>query len=156
MPKPPKTKAPSLDPYPIQLIQLGVRELSIRADVSPDEDATIALQDCSIRVGHSKYNEQDKTIGVSLKLEVGKDENDPVTLRIQVIGLFQVDEGRFPMNRLLEWAMGNAPVIMLPFLREHAYALTSRCGFKPLILPLAEVNTISIEQPKERKKRSAK
>lgn len=144
-----------LELYPIQLADLGVRELSIRALVPPEgSDTRIDLKDCSIITGHGDYDTEKKTISVGLKLEVGGKKDDLVTMKIELLGLFQVlDEKVFPVNRISEWAAGNAPVILYPFLREHVYALTARCGFKPLTLPLVVVPTFKVDKPKQTKSR---
>jgi preprotein translocase subunit SecB len=153
--KTPADSEESLKLYPIQLANLGVKELSIRAHVPPEGgDVKIGLKDCSIIAGHGDYDVQEKTIAVSLRLEAGGKEDDLVTIKIELMGLFIVDEKRFPINRISEWASRNAPVILYPFLREHTYALTARCGFRPLTLPLVVVPTFKIDKPKQTKPRA--
>ncbi len=155
--KTPVDSKESLKLYPVQLVNFGVKELSIRAHVPPEgSDAKIDLKDCSIITGHSDYDVEEKTISVSLKLEAGGKEDDLVTMKIELMGLFQVlDEKRFPISRISEWASHNAPVILYPFLREHVYALTARCGFKPLTLPLVVVPVFKIDKPKQTKPKRA-
>ena len=91
----------------------------------------------------SEYDQDEKEIGVSAKIESGFDdeESQPYSIRIEIVGSFRVDEDRFDVGDLEDWARRNAPLILFPYLREHAYALSSRCGFDPLILPLMEVPT---------------
>lgn len=63
----------------------------------------------------------------------------PYFLFVEVVGIFEVDESKFPPDRIYEWANANAMYVMYPYLREHVYALTSRAGFRPLLLELLEV-----------------
>jgi len=152
MEKAPPDQMITTKPYPIQLLQIGVRELWIQANTPPAVSTEIELKDCAIYAGHSPYDKSSNTIVISIKLELGKGKDDPVSMRIELRGLFHVDEQAFPIKALPQWALGNAPVILLPYLREQTYALTARCGFKPLVLPLVEVQTIKIDKPKAKRK----
>jgi len=135
----------TLKPYPIQATYMGVRELYIKANVLPSEKIQLEDPEPVLSLGHTKYNEAQKTIRIGIKLEMGNDkEGSPFHLRIQLFGEFQVDETKFPIDRLSEWASKNALYIFHPFLREHVFALTSRCGFSPLLLQLLEVPTITV------------
>jgi preprotein translocase subunit SecB len=141
--------------HAIQLLSLGVRELSISSNVQPSPDVGADTHSCSIKIGSTDYNRQEKTIGVSLRLESGTDPNEteaPFVMKIELVGLFQVDESLFPVEHISDWATQNAPFILFPYLREHAFGLSSRCGFQPLLLPLLEVPTFQIEQPKIKRK----
>ena len=53
---------------------------------------------------------------------------------------------KFSVEQLPSWAKVNAPMILFPFLREQVYALTARCGYNPIILPMIHVPTIRLEQ----------
>lgn len=137
--------------HPIQLIKLSVRELSIRSNVPPDAGLQADSESCSIKIGSTDYDDDQKVIIVSIRLESGTGSSDveaPFEMEIELVGFFQVDENRFPVERLPDWARHNAPYILLPYLREHAYSLSARCGFKPLLLPLLELPTIKIQEPK--------
>lgn len=122
----------------IQLASVGVIELSIKANQLPNEDIDDQPSDLSIKSGHGEYDEDEKTIQVGLQLEYGmEDESDtPYSMRIELFGNFEIDEKNFNKQYISNWAKENAPFILFPFLREHAYALPIRCGFDPLILPL--------------------
>ncbi len=154
-------KNPSPEPmgnlHPIQLVRLGVKELFIRANVPPDTERGTNPVECLVEVGTTSYDTDQKIIGVSLRLELGTNENDteaPYAMRVELVGFFQVDEDRFPMEQLSHWTEHNAPLILYPFVREHAFGLSSRCGFRPLLLPLLEVPTFKIEKPPRRKKKT--
>jgi len=132
-------------PHPIQLISVNVKELYIKPNVSPDISVGVAEGNvCSISVGHSEYNTENHTIVTFIKLEIGeegKESNTPFNLKIELVATFEVDETRFAVEHLTDFARWNAPFIMMPYLREHAFSLSSKCGFKPIILPLTEVPT---------------
>lgn len=131
--------------HAIQLIGVHVKELSIVAHEAPDLTVGIDAEEegvCSIMVGHGGYNEEERLITTALKLEIGESEEgvkSPFSLKIEIIGAFKVNEERFDKEHIIDFARRNAPYIMMPYLREQAYALTAKCGFRPIILPLTEV-----------------
>lgn len=143
--------------YPVQLISLGVKELSIKSNVQPDVDVEADASKCSIRIGSTDYDKKEKVIVVTLRLELGTSPNEtdsPFTMKIELVGFFQVmDEIHFPIQHISDWANQNAPFVLYPYLREHVFGLSARCGFKPLILPLLEVPTFKIDKPKQPKPR---
>lgn len=152
---------PKLKEHAINIEAVIPRELSIKLNV----DDPMLMGDTekirySIGVGYSKYDHKEKTITVAIKLETEEAENKtkkpPLSIRIELFGKFSVDEKRFPMKNIEDWAARNAPFILYPYLREHVYALTVRCGLKPLLLPLVEVPTFKIEKQKKPKAKSAK
>ncbi len=155
-----KKAKPGLDmkPHPIQLTSLGVRELSIISNVAPDADIEANVSTCSIKIGSTNYDNKDKTIAVSLRLEVGTGNEEteaPFIMKIELVGFFEVDESRFLVEHVSDWAFKNAPFILFPYLREHAFGLSARCGFKPMLLPLLEVQTFKIDKPRTAKPKPA-
>ncbi|MEI8183848.1 MAG: protein-export chaperone SecB [Desulfomonile sp.] len=138
--------------HPIQLVTLGVKELFIRSNVPPDMAVGAIAEKCSLKVSSTSYNKKEKKILVSLTLESGIDTKEteaPYAMKIELVGIFEVDETRFSAEHIPDWAMRGAPLILFPYLREHAFGLSSRCGFKPLLLPLLEVPTFKIDKPKQ-------
>lgn len=140
--------------YPIQALHIGPRELHIRANEPPSESLGMEESACEFVVGHSDYDQTEKVIKIAIKAEAGraykqestenaeaepKGDLPPFHLRIEMVGIFAVDDSVFPADRIYEWANSNALFIMYPYLREHVFALTARAGFKPLLLPLVEV-----------------
>lgn len=131
--------------HPIQLESLNVKELYIRANVPPDVKTGVEETAFTLGVASSEYDEERQQIVVGVKAEVGGDEEAeeklPFNLKVELAGRFRVDETRFPMDEINHWARRNAPLVLIPYLREHIFALTARCGFKPMMLPLLEVPT---------------
>lgn len=131
--------------HPIQLESLNVKELYIRANVPPNVKTGVEETAFTLRVASSEYDEERKQVVVGVKAEVRRDEEaeekPPFTLKVELAGRFRVDEERFPMEEINHWARQNAPLVLIPYLREHVFALTARCGFKPMMLPLLEVPT---------------
>lgn len=127
--------------HPIQIRSLNVRELRIKTHIPPESIDEIESGGYSILVGHSDYDGE--TIQVGVKLTAGDEdpEEAPFVLVTELVGEFEVDEERFPVEHLDDWAYENAPYILMPYLREHVSALTSRCGLDPMLLPLAKVPT---------------
>ena len=150
---------PLFKSHPISLEWVVPKQLSIEANVPPTQRVGIDSINYSLAVGHSEYDKKEKAIEVALKLETiqdqDKDKQLPYLLKIELIALFRVDEDEFEIKNIEDWARRNAPFILYPYLREHAYALTLRCGFEPLMLPLVEVPTAKA-QPRKKTKRSTK
>jgi preprotein translocase subunit SecB len=140
--------------HPIQLIHLGVKELFIKSNRSPEIDVGLEPEKCVIHASAMPYDAENKRIMVSMRLESGINidkTKTPYGMRIELVGVFAVDEANFDIKHIDSWAENGAPYIMFPYLREHAYSLSSRCGFKPLLLPLLELPTFQIQKPKTSK-----
>lgn len=138
--------------HPIQLISLNIEELSIRVKKHPQSaDLTSGSEGFKLRTGHSEYDEKNHIIQVGVKLEIGgKEEKEaPFDIKIVISGVFKVDETKFAKAHIDDWANRNAPIILYPYLREQAFALTARCGFPGIILPLLEVPIFKLETPKK-------
>lgn len=136
--------------HPIQLVSLDVLELYIKV-IQPISSGDLKLreEDFTIKTGHSIYNKEAHTIAVKMEIEIGEEEGKktPFTLRVIIGGVFKVDETKFQIVHIEDWAKRNAPIILYPYLREHVFALTVRCGYPGLILPLLTVPTFKIETP---------
>jgi preprotein translocase subunit SecB len=138
--------------YPIQLISLNVKELFIKVKKHPESAyLTLDAEEFNLLTGHSKYDNKNHIIQVGVKLEIKEKEGQEnhFDMRIVISGVFKVDETQFEKAHIEDWANRNAPIILYPYLREQAYALTIRCGFPGLILPLLEVPTFKIEPSKK-------
>ncbi len=138
--------------HAIRLLKVNVVELSIRSNVPPDESLGINEIDIPFKVGHSEFDEKSRQIDVAVGIHINDEESDsdeaisepPFFLNVAVHGEFHIGE-EFPDEHITDWARRNAPLILMPFVREHVYALTVRSGFKPLILPLFEVPTLAVD-----------
>lgn len=136
-----------IDCHPIQLVSVAVKELYIRPNKFPELNEGDSGR-FSISVGKTDFNDKTNTIGVALKLEVGTEkcgdaEAAPYEMRIELLGTFEVNTELFKVEFLEDWSHRNAPYLLFPYLREQAYALSSRCGFSPMILPLFQVPATS-------------
>lgn len=153
-----KTEIMPFKRHPIQTNSISVRELFIKANVFPEIDKELEATEVTIRVGHSKYDDKNNVIRVALKVEGGTEPEktqSPYTIRVEVVGEFQVDETKFPKEQIFDWAKRNAPMILMPYIREHVYALTMRCGFNPALLPLMEVPVFSKVRNKKKAAKAA-
>lgn len=138
----------NLEQHPVNLIAVHLIELFIRAYHPPNPALEINEQTVSIGVGIGDYDEEDNVIGVAIKLESTMkdeegeiDDETPYSLKIILEGVFRVTDDSVSIEQIQRWAENAAPYVLFPYLREQAYALTSRMGFKPLILPLIQVPT---------------
>jgi preprotein translocase subunit SecB len=145
--------------HPIQLISLNIQELFIKVKEHPQSaDLTSDSEEFNLRTGHSEYDEKEHIIQVGIKLEIKPKEGQktPFDMRVVISGVFKVDETKFAKANIDDWANRNAPLILYPYLREQAYALTVRCGYPGIILPLLEVPTFKIEPGKKIKRVTVK
>jgi preprotein translocase subunit SecB len=137
----------SLTSHAIQAEEIFPRELYIRSNVVPSNITSYEGVEPELSIGYSNYDPEGKEIHIRVTLEMGKAELPaPFHLKVELMGLFRVDESKFPVARLEEWAQTNALFIFHPYLREQVFALTARCGFLPVLLPLVTVPTVVIGQ----------
>jgi preprotein translocase subunit SecB len=130
--------------HDIRLNDVKVLELFVRSNERPTPTVGAKPEQFSFHSEHSPYDLERKSIRVWTTAEIGmgKSPATPFSMRIQIIGFFSVDEEKFDIGLLDHWAERNAPMILYPFVREHAYALSARCGFQPVILPLMVLPTL--------------
>jgi preprotein translocase subunit SecB len=148
----PKKSGTTQKLHAIQLVALNVLELYIKVNQSLEPaDLKLGEQDFSIHTGHSKYNNENHNIAVKMEIVIGEEDGQksPFILRVTIGGIFEVDETEFPIAHIEDWAKRNAPIILYPYIREQVFALTVRCGYAGLILPLVTVPTIRVESPKK-------
>ena len=135
--------------HPINIISVFPTCLSIKANIEPDPLVGVEIT-YSLQTAHSEYDRENKIISVKVKFEIedakGDEEKPPFVMLVDLMARFEVDESRFPIAHIDDWAARNAPIIVYPYLRERVYALTIQAGFKPLLLPLVEVPTFKIEK----------
>lgn len=133
--------------HAIQLTDLRVSELSIHVDLSVPRDASIG--GFNIETGRSAYNHEEHQIQVKMRVSMGAQEGEssPFQLAVAIHGNFVVDESRFDIKFIEDWADKNAPLVLYPYLREQVYSLTSRAGFPEALLPLIEIPTFRIAPP---------
>lgn len=139
--------------HPIQLSSIRVGQLYIKInDASAfDKDNEEIIKGFNLEVAASEFDESNNVIHVRLRTSIGQNEdhsdneNYPINLLVELHGTFSVDTEKFPIKYLERFAMGNAPLIIYPYLREHVMGLTTRAGIPGLILPLFEVPQFKIE-----------
>ncbi len=131
------------DPHPIQLLKIDIRELYFRANASADPLYELPEELITLGVGHSDIDKNQGIFTVGIQLELGKEKSkkNKYYARLELLGHFHIDLTRFSEGKIDVWTQQNAPVILLPYLREHIYSMTMRAGFKPFILPLVQVPT---------------
>ncbi|MEE4742811.1 hypothetical protein V2K00_11390 [Pseudomonas alliivorans] len=142
-----------MERHPIQLINLHVDELYIKVLDRQKSESEHVPRDFTLTVSRSEYDAESKIISVKIQMEMMPDEESPACpfeMRIAVAGHFQVDEERFPIAEINNFAEKNAPIILIPYIREHSYSLTVRAGVKPMIFPLITVPVFKISNVKEK------
>lgn len=141
-----------MDRHAIQLSNITVDELYIKAldrESFVDKDFP---KDFSLTVSRSEYDPEEKVISVRLEMNV-QPETDvvdrPYEMRIKIAGHFEVDEEKFPIEHINNFAENNAPIILIPYIREQAYSLSIRAGVEPVIFPLVQVPVFRIVKPEQ-------
>ena len=136
-----------MDRHAIQLSNITVDELYIKTldrESFVDKDFP---RDFSLTVSRSEYDPEEKIISVRLEMNI-QPESDvvdrPYEMRIKIAGHFEVDEEKFPIEQINNFAENNAPVILIPYIREQAYSLSIRAGVDPVLFPLVQVPVFRI------------
>lgn len=143
------TKEP-IKKHAIQLVSLKVLELFIKANPNMDDPHSQKIDEAefSLVTGYSEYHKEEHKIVIKISAEIGVDEvAAPFLLRVELAGVFDVDESRFPIMHIESWAKTNAPLVLYPYLREQVYGLTNRAGFAGMLLPLIEIPTFKVVLP---------
>lgn len=134
--------------HAIQLRELRVSELFIKVRHEQSGGSAFVPENFLLSSGHGKYDEESRAIVVNISAKIGTEEESfPYELHVELLGLFEVDPGRFPIVHIEDWAKKNAPLVLYPYLREHVYGLTSRAEVTGVLLPLFEIPTFKIGTP---------
>ncbi len=139
--------------HAVQLINVTVEELFIKVVGQPSTFKDDFPRDFSLVTGRSDYSPQDRSISVRLSMEITplfdsqNNPDRPFEMRVSLAGHFTIDESLFPVDKINHWAENNAPIILIPFIREHVYSMSIRAGVEPVLFPLIQVPTIKITSP---------
>lgn len=126
--------------HPIQLMKVDIKELFFKSNESSDPNYEFPEDHIRVGIGCSEPSEQDFfSIGIKISLGSEEDQSNKYFAKIELIGHFYIDTENFKLEHLPSWTKNNAPIVLLPFIREHLYSITLRAGFKPFILPLIQV-----------------
>ncbi len=126
--------------HPIQLIDLQIRELRILvnnpAECQKDNlEAKVAYQ-----VGSHTFKDDKDILMAGLRCLINIDqENAPFEVLVDIVGVFTVGD-EFPRDKVEHFAKHNAPIILMPYIRENVYSLAIRAGVN-VHLPLVQVPT---------------
>ena len=138
--------------HPIQLQGILVKELFIRIN-NPSEPRNLDENQFQIGIGHSDFDEKDSTIDIGLLVTIGNpdssgdsEKDTKFDLKVHLLAKFLIDKNSFPIDKIDHWAEHNAPLILYPYLREHVHGLSVRAGIDPILLPLMELPTFSINK----------
>jgi preprotein translocase subunit SecB len=146
--------------HPVQIVYLGVKELSLITHELPELSKKIILEDKMkprYSVSRGEYDTENHNINVFIDCEIGSaDQKDGTPLYIRVIigVLFLIiDPVKFTSTDVINFANNYSKFMIYPFIREHVYSLSVRAGFQPIILPSIQVPIFSrtdmVEKPLE-------
>lgn len=137
--------------WPLHAIQLAtLRVLALQLQAKLDVDPATKPKGFTLETAHSEYDSDDSTISVRVRARVGMDGEvtaAPYSLEVELLGVFNVDASKFPVEHIEHWAQNNAPLILYPYVREHAASMAIRAGFEPVLLPLLEMPSFKIAAP---------
>lgn len=138
--------------WPLHAIQLrALKVVTLNLHAKFGVDPTTKPEGFILETAHSAYDQDDSTIHVKVRVQVGDEGEDggagPYSLEVELLGVFSVDASRFPLDQVEHWAENNAPMILYPYIREHATSMAIRGGFNPVLLPLLEMPTMKIMAP---------
>lgn len=146
-----ETNKSGLDKWPLHAIQLrALRILTLSLKARLDVDPATQPEGFILEAAHSPYDKDDSTIQVKVRVLVGMGKEGitgPYSLEVELAAAFNVDPSRFPLDQIDHWAENNAPMILYPYIREHATSMAIRGGFAPIVLPLLEMPTMKIAVP---------
>jgi preprotein translocase subunit SecB len=143
------SKKKLLKHHPIQLQSIEILELYVRLHEQVPPSISINQEDAKLLHGYKEFDEENSTINIAIKFEIGMGEEckTPFSMKVELAGLFHIDTEVFKKEHISHWAQNHSLYILLPYLREHVFGLTSRCGLPPIILPLLDVPTFTIDIP---------
>lgn len=136
--------------HPIQLKNILVRKVGVLIN-----DQNVALADTgdvkvTLHRGTSEFSRDNPSFQVGMKAEATPDnlkegEEPAFFIEVELAGVFTVDYERFAFEDLERWSLVNAPLLLLPFLREHLYGAAIRAGIRGIFLPLVVARSPSRE-----------
>ncbi|MBA6244615.1 MULTISPECIES: protein-export chaperone SecB [Psychrobacter] len=127
--------------HPIQLKAIQVKKLYLEVFDKAIASAEELEVDVQFKVGSKVPEPNDDVILVNFICNVKK--NEGFSLEVDIFGVFTL-EGEFPRDKLEHWSNYNAPLILLPYVRENVAALCARSDLN-FHLPLIEVPTFRYE-----------
>lgn len=134
-----------MNKFPIQLVNIGVGEIHCTSSGFP-LSSVCPIESYNLSIGHSDYEPASGKIQITVNFESIDDAsketiNTDFKLVVRIHGEFEAidDKDTFDTEKMGKWASTNGIAILLPFLRDIIYTLTSKSGYKPFILPLMEI-----------------
>ncbi|MGE8495383.1 protein-export chaperone SecB [Comamonas sp.] len=126
--------------HPIQLRGIVVKNLSITVNdpkVAADYEGQVVF---GMQRGVSEFERGRTSFAVGLRVDVKpetKDESEPsFEINVELSGQFTVDFDQFDFDDLPRWSEINAPLLLIPYVREQVYGLALRAGVKGMMIPL--------------------
>lgn len=124
--------------HPIQLVKINTKEMSVAiSDLEITKKENIKAE-ITYKIGFNQFDVEEKVLAVGFKCLINENvDKAPFQLTVELIGIFTVGD-EFPFDKIENFAKENAPLILMPYIRENIYALSSRTGLD-IILPLVQV-----------------
>ncbi len=126
--------------HPIQLHDITVSRLSV---VVRDHAAALSYGgevDLNLQRGTSDFEFDDPTVAVGLRATVkpvdSSDEDAIFFVEVELSGQFTIDYSKFDFEDVPRWAEVNAPMLLLPYVREQIYGIALRAGLRQMMIPL--------------------
>ena len=126
--------------HPIQLVKVQIKELQILVNDPAECEKDNLEAQISYRVGSNQFDNEEKVLMAGFKCLINtENDNAPFSLVVELIGVFTVSD-EFPEDKIEHFARYNAPIILMPYVRENVHSLDIRAGVD-IYLPLVQVPT---------------
>jgi len=128
--------------HPIQLKAIQTKKLHLEIfnkHIASRDELEVDVQ---FKVGSKVPSSDDDVILVNFICTVNKDNG--FNLQVDIFGVFAL-EGDFPRDKIEHWSKNNAPLILLPYVRENVASLCIRSDLN-FHLPLIEVPTFRYDK----------
>ncbi len=126
--------------HPIQLRAIKVTRLSIVIHDQKEAADFAGEVNFRMQLGRSDFEQGNRNIAVGLrttvKPTVAADQQPSFEIDVELAGQFEVDYSAFNFEDLPRWSEVNAPLLLVPYVREQVYGLALRAGVKGMMLPL--------------------
>lgn len=122
----------------MQLRECEVHELTFRTRVP---NKAIKVEEFGLGFARSPYDSENRWLDVLISFEAGSSDLSSAKyyFKVEIRGRFENTEGSSEAEKIERWAENAAQFVMIPYLREHVYSISLRCGMKPIVIPLYQL-----------------
>ena len=129
--------------HPIQLKTIQIQESSFKFQ---KDGKNKKHENPQFELGSGASEVEDNgNFTVGLRFRTKNKATATYSVTVELIGVFSASEG-VKKNQIRHFIKNNAKYILLPFLRNYVFDLTSRMRVHPFIIPLMEIPREAMSQ----------